>query len=450
MKPGTTPPSDGKTELVWKEATIRRMKDLPNILVVEDDKSTRIVLTALLEDSMYRVSAAESAEGALGHLVAADPVDVVVSDLRLPDGSGLQILWALKKINPDAAFILITAHASVETAIAALNEGAFAYHVKPLDMDALSNSIRNALRNRRLSIECRTLLEKVQEYNVELAGKNQELKWASDIVSHELKTPLTSILGHAERMLLQPQRVGPLNPRQQKYLEAIHQDALRLGELIDGLLDVSRIDSGGLLLDSGEVAVRGVAQAVLLSMRDQIAEKGINAVLHIPAELPTVRADRLRFTQVLANLVSNACKYSRRDGTVTVTAKASDGTVQIEVSDTGAGISRADQARLFAKFFRADNSATRGSPGAGLGLFIARHIVEAHGGTIWVDSEEGKGSTFGFTFPAYDPRPAPLPGAAASPCSGPLGGPPARTQGQETPSHWADDAMGVDPKERFR
>ena len=142
--------------------------DTANILLVDDDKSTRVVLTALLEDSAYTVRACGTAEEALGHLMSQDPVDVVVSDLRLPDGSGLQVLWALKKINPNAAFILITGYASLETAIEAVNEGAFAYHVKPLDMDALTESIRNALRHKDLAVECRTLLERIHDYNVEL------------------------------------------------------------------------------------------------------------------------------------------------------------------------------------------------------------------------------------------------------------------------------------------
>ena len=236
--------------------------DTANILLVDDDKSTRVVLTALLEDSAYTVRACGTAEEALGHLMSQDPVDVVVSDLRLPDGSGLQVLWALKKINPNAAFILITGYASLETAIEAVNEGAFAYHVKPLDMDALTESIRNALRHKDLAVECRTLLErihdynvesgidcgnlleKVREYNVELADKNLELERASReksqilvTVSHELMTPLSSIMGHTEVMLFQPDKVGPLTSRQRKYLEAAHQDSLRLKSLIDDLLD---------------------------------------------------------------------------------------------------------------------------------------------------------------------------------------------------------------------
>ena len=122
--------------------------------------------------------------------------------------------------------------------------------------------------------------------------------------------------------------------------------------------------------------------------------------LNIPSSNYQVMADRVRFSQVMINLISNACKYSPVEATVTITAKESARRIQIDVSDTGIGISTANQLQLFTKFFRADNSSTREVSGTGLGLCITKHLIEAHGGTIWVESEEGKGSTFSFTLPA--------------------------------------------------
>ena len=393
------------------------MTDPANILVVEDDKSTRVVLTALLEESMYRVRACRTAEEALNHLMAGEPLDIVVSDLRLPDGSGLQILWTLKKINPDAAFILITGHASLETAIAAVNEGAFAYHVKPLDIEALNSSIRNALRHQLLSIQHRSLLETVQNYNVELANKNLELERASQgksqilsTVSHELKTPLTSILGHVDRILLQEESMGRLSCRQRKYLQAVHEDSLRLKLLIDDLLDVSRIDSGSLDLNLAEVDIRQVIEESLASTRHLVSEAGLETRLELSQELSWVTGDRLRLVQLLANLIGNSCKYTPSGGTITVAARVAGHYLRIDVSDTGVGISPEDQTRLFTKFFRVDNALTRRTPGSGLGLFIARHLAEAHGGTIGIESDPGKGSTFSISLPTVDALgPPPLP-----------------------------------------
>ena len=155
------------------------------ILVVEDDQGSRITLTGLLEAEGYRVETCETARESLNYLIH-HPVHVVVSDLRLPDGNGLQILWALNNINPDAAFILITGHATLETAIEAANQGAFAYHVKPLDIDALKASIRNALRQQRLEIDKRDLLAKVQEVNAELKDSMTELETKNRELHHSL------------------------------------------------------------------------------------------------------------------------------------------------------------------------------------------------------------------------------------------------------------------------
>ena len=344
----------------------------------------------------------------MNHIVTEGSVEIVISDLKLPDGSGLQILWALKKISPDAAFILITAHASVETAIEAVNEGAFAYHVKPLDIDALKGSVHNSLTQQRLSVENRSLLESLQRANQELEEKNVELEQASvaktqilSTVTHELNTPLTSIMCYVDRLLLGRENVGPLTGRQQRYLEAVHGSADRLKALIDDLLDTSRIESGTLVLAHIEIGVREEIEDAIESMREHINEKDMRVVLDIPKNL-RVLGDRLRFSQVMSNLLSNACKYSPKGATTTVTAKEYGGSVQIDVSDRGIGIPRADQPRLFTKFFRADSSSTREVSGTGLGLFIARRLVEAQEGEIWAESEEGKGSTFSFTLPSAD------------------------------------------------
>ena len=385
------------------------MNNSADLLVVEDDKGTRVMLSALLEEEGYKIRASQTAGEALNYIMAYKTVDLVLSDLKLPDGSGLQIWWALKKVIPDAAFILVTGHASLDTAIEAVNEGVFAYHVKPLDIDALKNSVRNALRQQRLMAENRSLLERVQLSNNELRGSNQALKEASlaknqilSTVSHELKTPLTGIVCYVDRMLLQREMVGPLNGRQQRYLESVRENSHRLNAMIDDLLDTSRIESGSLELIPKDLDVGQEIKDVVRSMETLLDEKQILLSLDIPAGLPMVRADKLRFSQVIFNLLSNACKYSPVGAAAAIAAREKGRLIQIEVSDAGMGISKADQSRLFTKFFRADNSSTRETYGTGLGLFISRHIIEAHGGSIWVESEEGRSTTVSFTLPRAD------------------------------------------------
>ena len=203
-------------------------------------------------------------------------------------------------------------------------------------------------------------------------------------------------------MILRQEKVGPLNEQQQDHLEAIQEGSYRLKVLIDDLLEVSRIESGSFELTLTEFEVQQAIQDVVRSLKNQIDEKGMHVVLDFPPDLPEAKADGLRFSQVVTNLLSNACKYSPEGSTTTITAKQTAGLMQIDVADTGMGISKADASRLFTKFYRADNSLTREESGTGLGLFITRHIIEAHGGKIWVESEEGKGSTFSFTLPLTD------------------------------------------------
>ena len=284
------------------------MSDPVNILVVEDQKSSRVTLTALLEDEGYQVSQSETAEDALKHIVAS-PVDIVVSDLQLPDGTGLQILWSLNKINPDAAFILITGHASVETAIEAVNQGVFAYHVKPVDMEALLKSIRQALKQQQLVIENRNLLVRLQQalgrvkqMNHTLEEQNAELERMSQAKTqilatgtHELKTPLTSIMGYVDRLLVERDKVGPLNERQEHYLGIVQSNSLRLRLLIDDLLDISRIESETLEMTPADLQAGDEITQVLETMQGLIIQKQLHLVLDVPSNLPLIRADRLRF-----------------------------------------------------------------------------------------------------------------------------------------------------------
>ena len=151
------------------------MVEPANILVVEDDSGSRTTLAKLLEDEGYSVTSCETAKAALNHLID-NPTDVVISDLILPDGSGLQILWALKKINPDAALILVTGYATLENAIEAVNLGAFAYHVKPLDIVALMQSVRNAVWQQFLSTMNKALVEENEQSYQDLRSSNIQLK----------------------------------------------------------------------------------------------------------------------------------------------------------------------------------------------------------------------------------------------------------------------------------
>lgn len=236
----------------------------------------------------------------------------------------------------------------------------------------------------------------------QLEQREQESRAKTQIlstVSHELKTPLTSILSQVQIMLRQQDRVGALSERQQRCLKGIQEDSYRLRVLIDDLLDISSIESGTLRLTLTELDVQLEIKEVVQSLETQINEKEASVILDIPPDLSRVKSDKVRFPQIVRNLFTNACKYSPVGATTTITARENGEFIQIDVSDTGIGMSETELSGLFDKFYRVDNSTTRRVFGTGIGLFITRHLVDAHGGKIWVKSEEGKGSTFSFTLP---------------------------------------------------
>lgn len=217
------------------------------------------------------------------------------------------------------------------------------------------------------------------------------------MVSHELRTPLTSIKGYVDMVL--DGEAGDINEEQRSYLEVVHSNTDRLIALINDLLDISRIEAGRIELRLSDITIQDIVHYVAVALRTQIAEKGIKIRLDMPRKPILVLADRDRITQVVINLLSNAYNYSPKGASISVRVRTVDGHAQVDVTDTGIGISPEDQDKLFTKFYRADNPATRQVAGTGLGLSVAKSFVEMHGGHIWVKSELGKGSTFSFTIP---------------------------------------------------
>jgi signal transduction histidine kinase len=213
------------------------------------------------------------------------------------------------------------------------------------------------------------------------------------VVSHELKTPLTSIRMGVH--LLLEERIGSLTSEQGDILAALREDSDRLNQIVDNLLDMGRIQSGRALLDlKPEAAERLITDAVE-QMAAAYMDKGVELTSSPADELPPVMADRVRLSHVFSNLLINSLKYTPPGGSVKVEAVAEDGTVRYTVTDTGPGIPRQYQDRIFERFFRVPGQSS--ATGAGLGLAIAREIVEAHGGHISVLSREGEGSSVTFT-----------------------------------------------------
>jgi PAS domain S-box-containing protein len=218
-------------------------------------------------------------------------------------------------------------------------------------------------------------------------------------VSHQLKSPLTSIR-MAIHLLLE-ERVGGLTSKQAELLVAAREDSDRLHTILNELLDISRIESGKVMMDFREISPHSMVLEALGPFQTDFKDRGVTLAMEFPKDLPEVWADTTRMNHVFANLLSNALRYTPPGGTVTVTARADEEWVRFSVSDTGRGIPGQYLATIFEKFFRVPDQGKTGT-GVGLGLAIVKEIVEAHGGTVKVESRVGEGSTFSFTLRKAD------------------------------------------------
>ncbi len=220
-------------------------------------------------------------------------------------------------------------------------------------------------------------------------------------VSHELRTPLATIKEFTE--ILDDQIAGPVTKDQHDYLTVIHENVERLARIIDDLLDIAKMKAGRLLLNKEVLDLQAVFEHVVQSLRPIAEPKRISLQLELPDSLPTVYADRDKFTQVLVNLVGNAIKYTPGPGYVSIRVEELANEVRFHVRDTGLGIAAEDLPKLFEKFQRLKRApGPGGATGTGLGLVISKRLVELHGGKIWAESELGKGSAFSFSLPKYN------------------------------------------------
>ncbi len=222
-------------------------------------------------------------------------------------------------------------------------------------------------------------------------------------VSHELRTPMTAIKGYVDILLMGA--AGPLTDQQRRFLKTVQSNTERLNLLVGDLLDISRIEAGRIALVMEALNLKELLEDVVNEQRRLAEEAGREIVVEVavPEDLPLVRGDHERVRQIVENLIENAYRYTPDGGRVRVTAMTKDGEVQVDVSDTGIGISPEEQQRVFERFYRGENPLVMASAGTGLGLAIVKTLVEMHGGRIWVESSgvPGEGSTFSFTLPVY-------------------------------------------------
>jgi len=547
------------------------------IIVVEDEAGTRATLCGILEHAGYRVIGLERGTDAL-EMMQSSSFDVVIADIKLPDVDGLEILELAREINPDVAVIMMTGYTSMETAVEAIKQGAYACFVKPVNPDEIKNTIANALKQQRLLLENKKLVEnlqrsskllvktneelqvditerkraeeklreseefssillsnapyplfvtnadtsikyvnpaleklsgfslagvigkkapypwwteetaqkieqdfkeamrkgakgreelfkkkngerfwvsihatpviingeykyylanwvditerkqmeqELQEKNEQLDAQNEELQSQSEELmargqeliekarelevasqakseflsqmSHELRTPLNVIIGFSELML--DGVAGKVNEEQKQCLNDILGSSQHLLGLINDILDLSKIEAGKMELKLRNVALSSLIESLRNEMMPIITKRKQSLEVDVEEGLPQVRADKAKIRQVLINLLSNSTKFTPDGGRLRVEAVRENGWCRVSVIDNGIGIKKEDQEMIFEPFSQLDSPLPRESGGTGLGLTIARQIIEKHGGRIWVESEYGEGSRISFTLP---------------------------------------------------
>ncbi len=364
------------------------------ILIVDDELGMRLGIQRSLHDQKievpdiegeysFEMQLAETGEEAV-ELITNQVPDILLLDYKLPGINGLDVLTQTADIAGDMITIMITAYASIETAIAATKQGAYGFLPKPFTPAALRHKVRKAA--------IRVLLTKRAK---ELEAKNKRARFEFiRILGHELKAPLAAVSGYMYTM-----RDKILGDDIASYQEMVARSLLRLDQMtkmIGDLLDMTRLESGEKLRNLEDLDLVTCIRDALDVGKPEANKRGIEIQMHCPKKL-IMHADHSEIDMILNNLISNAVKYNRDNGKIDIHLDTNKDNVTVSVSDTGVGMTEKERQLLFKEFVRIKNDKTRHTLGSGLGLSILKNVVGLYNGTITVESEPGIGSTFTIT-----------------------------------------------------
>ncbi|MBI1256451.1 MAG: response regulator [Chloroflexi bacterium] len=382
------------------------------LLIVDDEEE---ILKALRRQFRrdYDVYVARSAEEGYKIMIET-PIQVIISDQRMPGMNGADFFGKVKSEFPDAIRLLLTGYADIQAVIAAINEGSiYRYITKPWDPTELDTIVREAFNRFKLIVQNRRLMQELQEQNAQLEQRVRERTAALEeanqhmqtlitqkdaflgMAAHDLRTPITVVQGFADLLVH-----ARANPEDTKEFVGIIRDTLnQMLSLLDDILDITAIASGKLTLRPDVVEVKTFVERIVKLNRYIGAQKQIALVADLEPKLPAMAFDPQRIEQVLNNLISNAFKFSHTDKTVTVRVRRIDQSVEFSVIDQGQGIPADEIDKVFGEFQRVSTKPTADEHSTGLGLSICKRIVQLHEGQIGVESEVGVGSRFFFTLP---------------------------------------------------
>jgi signal transduction histidine kinase len=331
-------------------------------------------------DVDFAVQSAESGEEALA-LISREPPHVLLLDHKMPGLSGLEVMEQTRELQGEMLTIMITAYASIETAITATKRGAYDFLTKPFTPDDLKATLRKAAVRIVLAEQARKMADEKRRVRFEFVR----------VLGHELKAPLGAVEGYLNLL-----RDRVLGDDVAAYDEMIHRSKLRIEgmrKLVSDLLDLTRIESGEKHRQLERVDVRQVAELAVETYASSAAERNITLAIHADSSVP-LQADRGELDMILNNLLSNAVKYNREGGRVDVTLGRQDDEITIAVADTGIGMTAAEAEKLFGEFVRIRNAKTANILGSGLGLSIVDKLARLYGGRATVESQPDVGTTF--------------------------------------------------------
>ena len=368
--------------------------DTLRVLVTDDELGMRLGAARTLRDFTvhvpdvagevaFVVDQAESGEEAL-EKIARNPPDILLLDHKMPGISGLDVLDRIAQQETDMLTIMITAYASIETAVTATKRGAYDFLAKPFTPDELKSTIRKAAARLILAKQARKLAEEKRRVRFEFIS----------ILGHELKAPLGAVTGYLDML-----KNRALGESLAAYAEIVDRSLIRMDgmrKLIADLLDLTQIESGQKNRQPAAIDLRAAALAAIDVVKTESFARNITVRLHADALTP-MTADRREIEMILNNLLSNAVKYNRDGGQVDVTIARSGQRTTIAVADTGIGMTVEETSRLFGEFVRIKNEKTASILGSGLGLSIVRRLALLYGGDATVESVPDVGSTFTVT-----------------------------------------------------
>jgi len=382
------------------------------LLVCDDEMGMRMGVARALRDFSvdipdvdesvrFQVELAETGEEAL-QKIAADPPQILLLDLKLPGISGLDVLEELHEKDIETLTVMITAYASIETAVRATKQGAYDFLAKPFTPTELKSTVTKAAKHLMVARQARRLAQEKRQVRFQFIS----------VLAHELKAPINAVEGYLN--VVRDGTIGD-NPEIMNQIVFRCLDRIQgMRKMIGDLLDLTRIESGQKRREIERVDAGDMAERAIETLLPDAQARSIAIELHKNGDL-ALWADKGELEIILNNLVSNAVKYNKDNGRVDVLLSRDGEFLTIAVKDTGIGMTRDEAAKLFNDFVRIKNSSTSGILGSGLGLSIVKKLAMLYEGKVKVESEPGEGSTFTVTLKDTAPQQAPTEALAADP-----------------------------------